>query len=111
MKKRKNKLLDKPLNNGEKKLMESVENVEWDEHELAKKERKAFIQAARNSLKDTKMNIRISSSDKEELEKMAAEEGIPYQTFIRSILHKYRAGQLIDIKSAKKVLSGFTKVS
>ena len=109
MKKTKNKLVFEPLDAEEKELMESIENEEWEGDPQSEKEITRIIKAAKSTLKDTKMNIRISSSDKEELEKMAAEEGIPYQTFIRSILHKYRIGRLIDVKSARKVLRALKK--
>lgn len=41
------------------------------------------------------MNIRISSKDLETLQKRALEEGVPYQTLIASILHKYAGGRLV----------------
>lgn len=41
------------------------------------------------------MNIRISRKDLEALQKRALEEGIPYQTLMASILHKYAAGRLV----------------
>lgn len=47
-------------------------------------------EAAANYLsKDTKINIRLSSYDIERLKRIAAKEGLPYQTLISSILHKY----------------------
>jgi predicted DNA binding CopG/RHH family protein len=46
--------------------------------------------------KDRRVNIRISSKDLEALQKRALEEGIPYQTLMASILHKYAAGRLVD---------------
>lgn len=52
-------------------------------------------QAAANYLaKDTKINIRISSYDIERLKRIAVREGLPYQTLIASILHKYVAHHL-----------------
>jgi hypothetical protein len=42
------------------------------------------------------VNIRISSKDLEALQKRALEEGIPYQTLLASILHKYAAGRLVE---------------
>jgi len=44
--------------------------------------------------KDRRINIRIASKDLEEIQKKALEEGIPYQTLISSILHKYASGRL-----------------
>lgn len=44
--------------------------------------------------KDKRINIRISSRDLEAIQKRALEEGLPYQTLIASILHKYASGTL-----------------
>ncbi|MFU8820487.1 MAG: antitoxin [Gammaproteobacteria bacterium] len=46
--------------------------------------------------KDARINIRLSSKDLRGLQKRALEEGIPYQTLIASILHKYVEGRLRD---------------
>jgi len=46
--------------------------------------------------KDARVNIRLSSKDLRGLQKRALEEGIPYQTLISSILHKYVEGRLRD---------------
>ena len=48
--------------------------------------------------KDARINIRISSKDLRGLQKRALAEGIPYQTLIASILHKYVEGRLSDEK-------------
>lgn len=46
--------------------------------------------------KNRKINIRISENDLSALQRKAAREGIPYQTLIGSILHKYVSGFLKD---------------
>ena len=52
-------------------------------------------QAAANTFKkDARLNIRLSSRTLRALQKMALEEGIPYQTMISGILHKYAEGRL-----------------
>jgi predicted DNA binding CopG/RHH family protein len=51
--------------------------------------------------KDARINIRLSSRDLRSLQARALKEGIPYQTLISSILHKFVDGQLVD-KSANK---------
>jgi predicted DNA binding CopG/RHH family protein len=60
------------------------------------KERLEMLQrAARNYLrKDARINIRLSSADVDMLKRRAAVEGIPYQTLIASVLHKYVSGTL-----------------
>ena len=46
--------------------------------------------------KDQRINIRISSRDLQALKKRALAEGIPYQTLVSSILHKYVDDRLVD---------------
>ena len=60
---------------------------------LLKKSAKAFMKK-----EETKMNIRISSSELEKIKAVAMQEGLKYQTFIKSVLHKYITGQLIEEK-------------
>jgi predicted DNA binding CopG/RHH family protein len=57
-----------------------------------------FQAIARNTIKkNQKINIRIADNDLAALKRRAAREGIPYQTLIRSVLHKYASGFLKDI--------------
>lgn len=52
-------------------------------------------EAAANYLrKEAKINIRLTRFDVEGLRRIAAREGLPYQTLIASILHKYVAHRL-----------------
>ncbi|MBK7104970.1 MAG: hypothetical protein IPH62_06780 [Ignavibacteriae bacterium] len=54
-----------------------------------------FKAIAQNTIKkNKKINIRISENDLTALQRKAAREGIPYQTLIGSILHKYVSGFL-----------------
>ena len=56
-----------------------------------------FKSAARaTTLKDRRVNIFLASSDLRDIQVKALEEGIPYQTLIASILHKYITGKLAD---------------
>ncbi len=51
--------------------------------------------AARETLrKDKRINIRLPSHDLVEIKRLATREGVPYQTLISSILHKYATGEL-----------------
>ncbi len=51
------------------------------------------VQAAKRYLrKDARINIRLSTADLEMLKRRAAQEGLPYQTLIASVLHKYVSG-------------------
>lgn len=52
--------------------------------------------ARATAIKDRRVNIRLSSIDLSDIQVKAMEEGIPYQTLIASVLHKYVAGRLVD---------------
>ena len=62
--------------------------------------------------KTKNINIRISEQDLENLRRSAEQEGIPYQTLISSVLHKYLSGRLVDeisIRKSVEILSGGRK--
>ena len=82
------------LDANEKEIVESVERGEWRSVK-AKRERNRYARYARATFrKDRRLNIRISSKDLEAIQKRAVEEGLPYQTLIASLLHKYASGRL-----------------
>jgi len=62
-------------------------------------ERKAEIEqtAAATFKKDKRINVRLSGRDLSAIQRRALEEGIPYQTLVTSILHKYVSGSLYDV--------------
>ena len=63
----------------------------------SKSELARFKAAARaTSIKDRRVNIRLSSGDLSDIQTKALEEGIPYQTLIASVLHKYVSGRLTE---------------
>jgi predicted DNA binding CopG/RHH family protein len=83
------------LDDEERDLIESVERGEWKSVKNLKDEIEKHRQYARNTLrKDSRVNIRISSRDLEALQAKAVEDGMPYQTLMASILHRYVAGRL-----------------
>ena len=66
--------------------------------ELAK-----FKAAARaTAIKDRRVNIRLSAGDLSDIQVKALEEGVPYQTLIASVLHKYVTGRLAEPRTAKQ---------
>lgn len=78
------------LDQEEKELLEELEREEWASALSSPKDLKKFQAAAKRTLrKDKRVNIRISERDLISLQKIALEEGIPYQTLISSVLHKY----------------------
>jgi predicted DNA binding CopG/RHH family protein len=83
--------------NEEKKILESYERGEWHSVKNLKAEVLTLRTAARNTMqKDKRINIRMSSRDLNQVQVIAAQEGIPYQTLISSIIHKYVSGSLTD---------------
>ncbi len=76
---------------------EEVEILEAFEAGTLKKSgpTKDLIKAAKLTLKKNKnINIRITENDLETIKRKAAREGLPYQTLIGSLLHKYASGYL-----------------
>ncbi len=89
------------LNKEEKEILKDFESGEFKSVLTSK--RKKFIQAVAEETfkKDKRINIRISSRDLESIQRRALEEGIPYQTLVSSILHKYVSGSLNDVMANK----------
>jgi len=71
---------------------------------LSKKERKK-VEAILNSVRKSRtINIRLAESVLEELKRRSREEGLPYQTLISSILHRYVTDRLVDEEAIRKSL-------
>ena len=86
----------KGMTKEEKDLLDSYEKEEWKSVKNLKKEMTRYQKDARATLRKAKrINIRVPAKDLEEIQKRALEEGIPYQTLISSILHKYASGSLV----------------
>ena len=82
------------LNKDEMELAKSLENEEWIS-DLTKKEKKQYEEYARYSLsKRKRINIRMSERDLKKIQAKAIEEGIPYQSLISMLIHKYNEGKL-----------------
>jgi len=85
------------LTNEEKDILESVERGEWRRIPDFDKETKRYQEYARATLrKDKRVNIRITERDIVRFRKKAIEDGLPYQTLISSVLHKYINGRLVE---------------
>jgi len=83
------------LDADEQAILESVERGEWRSTRDLDRERSAYARdAAATFRRDRRINIRISSRDLDAIQKRAFEEGLPYQTLIASVLHKYATGRL-----------------
>lgn len=84
-----------PIDQEEKDLMASIENDEWKPVNNINQEKEKVMAAARNTLKkDKRINLRLTQKDYHQIQIKAVEEGMPYQTLISSIVHKYLNGSL-----------------
>jgi predicted DNA binding CopG/RHH family protein len=85
------------LTKEESAILDSVEKGEWRQIPGFREEARRYEQSARAALrKDRRVNIRMTETDLVRFQKRAAEEGLPYQTLISSILHKYINGRLTE---------------
>ena len=84
------------LNREERALLNSVERGEWRSVAQRRGALQRYVRAARQTLKkNCRINIRLSQTDLEGIQVRAAQEGLPYQTLISSVLHKYVTGSLV----------------
>ena len=87
----------KYLDSEEQELMESLENDGWKSTNDLDRWKTILSKAADNTLsKDQRINIRITKNDLDGIKIKAAEEGLPYQTLVASIIHKYVTGRLTE---------------
>ncbi|GAB6194605.1 CopG family antitoxin [Desulfocastanea catecholica] len=85
-------------------MLDAFEADEF-QSDLTEERRTQLTKFAKESIKkDKRINIRISGRDLEALQRRALEEGLPYQSLVSSVLHKYVSGGLKDI-TAQKVIS------
>jgi len=89
-------MMTNKLDQEEKEILESYENDEWvsvaNPTDLAK-----YKAAAINTFKkDKRVNIRMTEMDLELLQERALIDGLPYQTLMSSIIHKYVTGRLVE---------------
>ena len=93
----------------EKKMKTALNKVEQFIEDNAEKfiplsdSEKLEVETLINGANKTRhINIRISAYDIEKVKQRALEEGIPYQTLISSIIHKYVTGKLVDERAVLK---------
>ena len=76
--------------------MDSIEDGEWTIVTDVEQEKEKALGAARATLKkDRRINLRLTEKDYYHIQLKAIEEGIPYQTLIASLVHKYLNGTLV----------------
>ena len=80
-----------PLDNYEQEILDRYESGTMEQGQLSD----SLVIAARETMKKNKnINIRISENDLESIKLLAVREGLPYQTLIGSLIHKYASGTL-----------------
>lgn len=92
------------LSKNEKKISEALKKGDYQS--LSKSQRRQYaklaesdIERRKESRKEERINIRLTPDDLEGLRKRAEEEGLPYQTLVASLIHKYVDGQLVEINN------------
>ena len=88
---------DYQLDGEEREILHAIEREDVTPIPMTTKERKKVQQIAKNTLtmrKNKAISIRISEQDLQAIRAKAAEQGMPYQTLITSVLHRYVHGTL-----------------
>ncbi|MCX7121385.1 MAG: hypothetical protein NTZ67_06385 [Gammaproteobacteria bacterium] len=82
----------------EKEIVEEFEKGNFFSVSDVDEQMQLAKQAAKNYVKrDSRVNVRISTADLNKVRKIADEEGLPYQTLLSSIIHKFISGRLVDV--------------
>lgn len=84
------------------KYEQSLENKAGSFRPVSKKKRLQIEKILESARKTKNVNIRISESDLARLKQRSLEEGLPYQTLISSVLHRYVTDKLVDESAIRK---------
>lgn len=88
------------LDKEEQAILASVDAGEWQSVDDLESRKKTYREVAKTTFrKDSRVNIRLPKRDVTAIQVKAMEEGIPYQTMMASILHKYVTGRLVEKQS------------
>ncbi len=94
-------MIEYDLTEEERRIEGDIENLK-----LISKEKKGRIEKIIDrAKKDRAISLRMSSYDLEKIKERAKEEGIPYQTLINMILHKYVTKRLVDKEEILKMVN------
>lgn len=81
----------------EKDILKSYENDEWLPVENPDEKKAEYARYAKATfLRNRRVSIRLSEQDFIDIRTKSLEEGIPYQTLLASIIHKYVSGKLVE---------------
>lgn len=84
------------LDDEEQSILQAFESGEIESVLTAQRKAELMSIAQASVKKDKRINIRIAQRDLEAIQRKALQEGMPYQTLIASILHKYASGSLTE---------------
>lgn len=100
----------KKIDTFEKEILDAYEKDELKSTSPSKEELAKFKAAATATfLKEKRINIRLSTPDLMDIQARALEEGMPYQTLIASVLHKFVSGRLVESPSSLTPRSSGTR--
>ncbi len=85
------------LDDEEREIIEAMKRGEYVSAPDLAERKKEFKQAAANTMKKKPITVRIQQQDIERIKVKAMEQGIPYQTLVSSILHRYAKGTLKEV--------------
>lgn len=81
-------------------ILAAYEAGEFKSESPSKVELRKFKEAAKATfIKSRRVNVRLSSPDLMDIQTRAVEEGVPYQTLIASVLHKFVSGRFVEKES------------
>jgi predicted DNA binding CopG/RHH family protein len=85
------------LDKYEREILDAYEKGDLKSVPNVKQEMARYREYAKATFqKNKRVNIRISEKDLNDLQRKAVEEGLPYQTLMSSVLHKFVTGRLIE---------------
>lgn len=90
------------------KLTKEEQQIEDDMEKfvpLSGEEQEELMEAIERARKTANISIRLSADDLHRIKNIAKKDGLPYQTLIGSIIHKYSTNQLIDQQTVKHIVT------
>lgn len=84
------------LNSEEMEVYKAIERGEFKTSSDAKERKKMFEEAAKNTIQKKILSLRVNRGDIVRIKELAKKAGIPYTTFIQSIIHRFAEGTLIS---------------
>lgn len=95
--------MNEKLSPEEREILDRFERGELRSVADAERELEAARQAARNTFNKTRrVNLRVTERDFELAHFRAREEGVPYQTLLSSVIHRYLSGRLVEKAQADR---------